>query len=96
MKTSYLLLFLSGVVAALVFLFILGFDENKKQRNATEDESSNIKWSVPKVPSQMTFAGEKVPLDRWEIKEQLDREFTIIYKFLGFRAPPCPYPANII
>jgi len=31
----------------------------------------------------MTFAGEKVPLDKWEIKEQFDREFTIIYYQTG-------------
>jgi hypothetical protein len=31
------------------------------------------------VPDEMTFAGEKVPLERWEIKEAFDRE--LIYNY---------------
>jgi hypothetical protein len=37
------------------------------------------KWYPPKVPKAMSFAGEKVPLERWEIKERLDRELLINY-----------------
>lgn len=32
------------------------------------------RWMVPQVPSSASFAGEKVPLDRWEVFERLDRE----------------------
>src|SRR5438045_9367872 len=83
MKTSYLLLFFAGAISVLVFLFILGFDESKKKPDNTADNLSHFKWSVPKVPLQMAFAGEKVPLERWEIKEQFDREFTLIYYQTG-------------
>jgi len=83
MKTSYLLLFLSGALSVVILLFIVGFDEKRKQHQASQDESLHFNWTVPQVPSQMTFAGEKVPLDRWEIKEQFDREFTIIYYQTG-------------
>lgn len=41
--------------------------------------SSNVappppRWKLPKVPTQVSFAGEKVPLERWEVYERLDRE----------------------
>jgi membrane-bound lytic murein transglycosylase D len=83
MKTNYLLLFLSGALSVIIFLFILGFDEKRKQDKTSQDESLHYKWVVPQVPSQMTFAGEKVPLERWEIKEQFDRQFTMIYYQTG-------------
>lgn len=31
-------------------------------------------WYPPSMPKQMALFGEKVPLDRWEVKERLDRE----------------------
>lgn len=30
--------------------------------------------SPPKLPSSMSFAGESTPLERWDVKERLDRE----------------------
>lgn len=30
--------------------------------------------SPPKLPSKMSFAGEQTPLERWDVKERLDRE----------------------
>lgn len=83
MKTSYLLLFLSGALSVMIFLFIVGFDQNNSSRHTSHDDSLQYKWTVPKVPSQMTFATEKVPLERWEIKEQFDRQFTMIYYQTG-------------
>ncbi len=32
------------------------------------------KWYPPEVPSKLDFAGEAVPLDRWEVREKLERE----------------------
>ena len=34
---------------------------------------------IPEVPESISFAGEEVPLKRWEIKERFDRELLIIY-----------------
>ncbi len=38
-----------------------------------------IQWYVPEIPAKLSFAGEKVPLEKLEIREQLDREFGLIY-----------------
>ncbi len=42
-----------------------------------------ITSKLPELPEQMSFAGESVPLERWEIKEQLEREFILIYYETG-------------
>lgn len=34
---------------------------------------------APALPSSLTFAGEKVPLDRWDVRERLDRELLLNY-----------------
>lgn len=34
-------------------------------------------WKPPVIPQQLSFAGEAVPLDRWDVKERLDRELLI-------------------
>jgi hypothetical protein len=84
MKTKHLTLFLAGAFSIIIFFLILGFDKNKTTNaNTLRPDSSYMQWRVPKVPAQMTFAGEKVPLERWEIKEQFDREFTLIYYQTG-------------
>lgn len=44
-----------------------------------EDGRLQYKWYAPQVPKNMSFAGEKVPLDRFEIKERLDRELLVNY-----------------
>lgn len=83
MKTNYLFLFIAGAFSLLVFLFIVGFDENKRQTGSHTAFPTSPQWIVPKIPGQISFAGEKVPLERWEIKEQFDREFTLIYYQTG-------------
>ncbi|RYD58261.1 MAG: lytic transglycosylase domain-containing protein [Sphingobacteriales bacterium] len=37
------------------------------------------KWNAPDMPQNLTFAGEKVPLERTDVKEQLDRELMYNY-----------------
>lgn len=84
MKTKYLLLFCAGALSVLLCIILFGFDENKKSKtNFSDADSLQHQWRVPPIASQMTFAGERVPLERWEIKEQLDREFTLIYYQTG-------------
>ncbi|GAA4460599.1 lytic transglycosylase domain-containing protein [Nemorincola caseinilytica] len=35
------------------------------------------KWHVPHIPKSMEFCGENVPLDKWEVREKLDREVLV-------------------
>lgn len=39
--------------------------------------ASSNNWRVPKVPQKVSFAGENVPLERFEVYERLDRELLV-------------------
>lgn len=41
------------------------------------------KWYPTQVPNSMSFAGEKVPLSRWEVRDRLDRELLVNYYMHG-------------
>ena len=75
-----IIIFLSGALAATLLISQLSFKERNRKNNDNKD-STNTKPSfyLPEVPQQMIFAGEKVPLERWEIREALDRE--LIYNY---------------
>jgi hypothetical protein len=83
MKTKHLLLIFAGVVSTLLFIIISGFDKNKQEVADSQTAEPSFQWRVPKIPEEITFAGEKVPLKRWEIREQYDRELTLIYYQTG-------------
>ena len=40
-------------------------------------------WSIPALPVGLSFAGEKVPIEKPEIREYFDRNFTLIYYQTG-------------
>lgn len=60
-----------------------------KDNNGSNDKAGHsvYQWQPPALPDSLSFAGEKVPLERWDVKERLDREMlynaynqaTIIY-----------------
>src|SRR5687767_10918459 len=52
--------------------------KNTGIRNEQKNYDTIITSKLPGLPGQMSFAGEMVPLERWEIKEQLEREFILI------------------
>src|SRR5205085_3479708 len=64
-------------------IIILGFEKNEGRNSSSKSDTTFYHWTVPAIPAQMTFAGEKVPLEKWEVKEQFDREFTLIYYQTG-------------
>lgn len=76
------LIFLLGLVAGILLLSQFAFKENDKKNDGVGRSASGMNAPaifVPQVPKQMTLFGEKVPLDRWEIREAFDRE--IIYNY---------------
>lgn len=58
-------------------------NKNTDIRNDQKHYDTIITSKLPELPVQMSFAGEAVPLERWEIKEQLEREFILIYHETG-------------
>ncbi len=70
------LVFFAGVGICFTITSMLGF-KGKPER--IEKIAVPGLYKAPTLPESMSFAGEAVPLDRWEIKEQLDRELTYNY-----------------
>jgi len=85
-STRVALYFLSGLVVGM--LVITGIALRKIDAATTPIEMSaegrpQYKWYAPELPAKLDFAGEAVPLDRWDIREKLDRELLINSYFHG-------------
>lgn len=81
-RTKGIIYFSLGVLTGIFIISQLAFRENDKKKAATENTARYPpppQLYLPKVPDQMTFAGEKVPVERWEVKEAFDRE--LIYNY---------------
>ena len=63
--------FVAGIFVGILLLAQFAF---KKDNHSPVNE-----WHIPEIPESISFAGEEVPLKRWEIKERFDRELLIIY-----------------
>jgi membrane-bound lytic murein transglycosylase D len=71
--------FLSGLLVGIVVITCIAL---KKTESSTVAETNSdgrpvYKWYAPQLPSSLDFCGEAVPLDRWDVREKLDRELLI-------------------
>jgi membrane-bound lytic murein transglycosylase D len=74
--------FIAGIAIGAAAIASFAFrqaDESEETVEVKSDGRLQYKWFSPELPKSMFFAGEKVPLDRWEIREQLDRELLYNY-----------------
>lgn len=62
--------------AGLCVLLVSQFAVNSKA-NPRLAAAPVAEWLPPSLPQSLSFAGEAVPLQRWEVKERLDRELLI-------------------
>lgn len=74
-RTKSLIHFALGVITGILIILQLSFKEKKDNQAG----SSAPQFLLPAVPDEMSFAGEPVPLDRWEVNEAFDRE--LIYNY---------------
>ena len=49
----------------------------KKEVKTVSTENNQLKWQLPKIPDEITFAGEKVEFDDLDLKERLDYELIV-------------------
>jgi membrane-bound lytic murein transglycosylase D len=73
-RISGLLHFSAGAI--ITFLLISQFAFKDKSELKTY-------WTPPALPEQLSFANEPVPLDRWDVREKLDREVLLNYYSQG-------------
>jgi len=73
MKRNYLIAIASFLILTLIF------SSAKKDENAEQEDviSKGSKVVAVPIPSQINFAGEQVALDKFEVKERLDRELLV-------------------
>jgi hypothetical protein len=84
MKPRIKLLFtaLAGMITGAAILATFAFDApnpGDETISIKPDGRLQYKWYAPELPKAITFAGEPVPLDRWEVRERLDRDVLINY-----------------
>lgn len=77
-KTKSIIYFAIGVLTGIFIITQLAFKENN-EKNDKKIPSLPPQFNLPKVPGEMSFAGEPVPLNRWEVREAFDRE--LIYNY---------------
>jgi membrane-bound lytic murein transglycosylase D len=72
MKKYGVLNFVCGAVVTLLLVAGFSFRDNKAKETGHA-------WKAPAIPDELSFSGEKVPLDRWYIREKFDREMLLNY-----------------
>ncbi len=74
-------IFVGGVLSGACVLMLLSQSTTSKTVISQPAQSGcdSVCWSTPPLPEKINFAGEEVPLERWEVKEQLDREILFNY-----------------
>lgn len=70
----------SSMVTLIAFNRVNEADEKVEIK---KDGRLQYKWYAPVVPDKASFAGESVPLDRWDVKERYDRELLVNYYMHG-------------
>lgn len=68
--------FMVAVAAAVLVISQASFQQPGTRPSKEEQATAPAK--VPLMPASISFAGEAVPLDRWEVRERLDRELLYI------------------
>ena len=81
-RIKYLLSAVAGIVAAASIVAAVAFDKSDPGEDLVSikpDGRLQYKWYAPELPKAISFAGEAVPLDRWEVRERLDRDVLVNY-----------------
>src|SRR4051812_33952522 len=81
-QVKSLVYFTLGILTGILLISQMAFKE-KNDKKEIKFRSDVSEFELPKVPDTMSFAGEQVPLNRWEVREAFDRE--LIYNH-GFPA----------
>jgi hypothetical protein len=79
-KTRTTIYIASGFLAGVLLvtgISLKKIDPGGAAVEVSPDGRPQYKWYAPVLPAKMEFAGETVPLEKWEVKEKLDRELLV-------------------
>jgi membrane-bound lytic murein transglycosylase D len=82
-KFSIRVISLLALVIVVCFLAFRSYAPNEALVSVQPDGALQYQWYVPKMPNQMDFAGEPLPLHQFEVKERMQREFISNYYLHG-------------
>lgn len=68
------------IIAAKVVVIILALSA-LKSGDQVDESIEETKFTAVKIPEKVTFAGEEMPLEKFDVKEALDRELLSIAYF---------------
>jgi hypothetical protein len=86
MKNKPIKLFVTGLLLGLSGTALIAFNAADRRDETVEVKQNGrlqYKWYAPQMPEKAAFAGEAVPLDRWDVRERYDRELLINYYMHG-------------
>lgn len=76
-NTHSLVWFFTGLFAGAAVIAVIASGRVDRPTTAVEvnkEGRPQYKWYAPQLPSELDFCGEIVPLDRWEVRDRLERE----------------------
>jgi hypothetical protein len=79
-RTRFAIYFLAGLLSTALLVASIALKKVDPGTTAIEINTEgrpHYKWYAPTLPSSIDFCGEPVPLDRWEVRERLDRELLV-------------------
>jgi hypothetical protein len=73
--------FAVGIVTGVLIISLFAFynGPGMASRKNLPDNNPVPQWHIPRTPEAISFAGEQVPLERWDVQERFDRELLFIY-----------------
>lgn len=82
LRPRIILSIISSAICGAAILAAFAFNNTDPGNDLLEirpDGRLLYKWYAPEFPKSISFAGEAAPLDRWEVRERLDRDLLINY-----------------
>jgi hypothetical protein len=67
--------FFSGIIFSIGVVFILSSLFFTQNNPSAEDYPQGYRIISPKLPNYLTFAGERIPLENFDVFERIEREF---------------------
>jgi hypothetical protein len=72
---------LTGIIILLTVSAFLSNEEavglNKQSKIISNEKMTGMMVISPKIPDQMSFAGERTPLEKFDVRERIDREMIV-------------------
>lgn len=80
-KAPRIILLISVIIISVFFINAVEFSKSEKavisDENSNNNTSDTYKIRALKIPKNLNFAGEKVPIDKMDVKERIDRELLV-------------------